>query len=310
MNFYKEIDKKISNLNNEVKILLVDNDPIINETLDFFKNHPKIKLFKYADIKNKYKNALLDKKDFYYELRKGKESHEVVNSTFDKYDELYSSLILLKKGYFHGVVGGLSYTSADFIRATLKIIGLAPNTERLSSLMFLVKDDNTLFFSDPSVNIDINEKTLYNIGKNHIDFLEKLNIKSNLAFLSFSTYGSVQNEQTNKIREVAKLLQDQIENRKVIGEVQFDAAFDKEVRYKKTKDNNLYNIDFTSFVFPDLNSANIGYKLVQYLAKYDAFGPILLGLNQPANDLSRGAKIKDIIYTIYITVLQIGDKNE
>ncbi|MBN4083494.1 phosphate acetyltransferase [Mycoplasma sp. CSL10137] len=310
MNFYKEIDKRINKINYEVKILMIDNDPLIDEVIDIFKDNHKIKLFKYESIKKDYEKDLYDKKEFYKKIRNGKENIESIESTFEKYDDLYSSLILLKKGFFNGVIGGLSYTSADFIRAALKVIGLDDNVERISSIMFLVKENSTLFFSDPSVNINIDEKTLYNIGKNHINFLEKLNVESNVAFLSYSTYGSVENTQTQEIRNISNTLQKNTKRRKIIGEVQFDAAFDKKIRARKIKDTNFNKCEFTSFIFPDLNSANIGYKLAQYLANYDAFGPILLGLNQPANDLSRGASKKDIIYTIYITALQIGGKNE
>jgi phosphate acetyltransferase len=174
----------------------------------------------------------------------------------------------------------------------------------------MVKNEQILLFSDAAVNVSPDENALFDIGNQTLRFAKMLELPCKMVLLSYSTHGSNDSPQIDIIRRATQRLQQtHISDLQVIieGEMQFDAAFSQTVRMKKsssTKFQGHANI----FIFPDLNSGNIGYKIAQYLGSYQAIGPILLGLNKPVNDLSRGASIDDIFQVALITALQALQK--
>jgi phosphate acetyltransferase len=124
-----------------------------------------------------------------------------------------------------------------------------------------------------------------------------------VAFLSFSTNGSAEHYKVKKVRDSARLFSEKHPSIIHEGEIQFDAAINKIVANKKNINSNLKG-SANVFIFPDLDSGNISYKITQYLAGYQAIGPILIGLNKPVNDLSRGCSVEDIVYTAAVSALQ------
>lgn len=213
------------------------------------------------------------------------------------------AMILLKSNLVDCVIGGASYPTADIISPILKLIKAKENITTISSYMLLEKKEEILIFADCALNIDPTEEQLLEIAKETIVSAKQFNIDPQVAMLSYSTNGSAQGDSAIKVRNVAKKLQKDFPN-KIYGEIQFDAAYDYDVCKKKLnietpKQANVY-------IFPDLNSGNIGYKIAQYLGDYQAIGPFIQGVNLPVNDLSRGASVDDIIKTIYITLNQLG----
>ena len=133
---------------------------------------------------------------------------------------------------------------------------------------------------------------------------EMFGISPKVALLSFSTNGSADTEETQKVRLATKLAIESNSGYEIDGEMQFDAAFVPSVGTKKYPESNVAGIANT-FIFPDLNSGNIGYKIAQRLGNFDAMGPILAGLNSPVNDLSRGCSAEDVYKTAIITASQV-----
>lgn len=257
-----------------------------------------------VDCINVFQNSNLIKQfiEKYVEIRKGKETIEQAQKAMQS--RVNIAMMMLATGMVDGVVGGLLYPTSDILRGAFKIIGPKTNIKTISSVMMMHKDGNYSLYSDISVNPDPNSDQLVDIAKNALEFSESLQLfdENKIAFLSFSTDGSASTESTQKVKNATDNfnLQSKVE---AIGEVQFDAAVIPSVRkskYQKSSFDGSANI----FVFPDLNSGNIGYKIAQRIGGQGAIGPILVGVNKPVNDLSRGSTVDDVYYTVLITALQ------
>ncbi|WP_027121242.1 phosphate acyltransferase [Mycoplasma leonicaptivi] len=312
MNFLNHLENQVLKLKNNVKILVLDDsEPEIQKAINNIPLEAKIKIFKIIDFVNLKNVSEVDSYIVrYLEIRNGKDDYVQAKEFFAKYKDVLCSLILLYDGVIDGIVGGLNLTSAEFLRNIFKIIKPKNNNEIASSTIILTKEEQTLFLSDPSVNININKKVLFNIAKNQIEFIKTLNKKANYALLSYSTNGSVKNKNTEIIREVTYELQKYHPELNILGEIQVDAALNLKIRNKKL-DYLTFEEKCNAFIFPNLESANISYKFLEQISGFIAIGPILNGLSKPCNDLSRGSNWQDILYTIYITCLQAqGDKDE
>lgn len=241
----------------------------------------------------------------FIEIRKGKENLESAQKQIATLP--FYGTMLLKTGKVDGVIGGLAYPTADILRAAFKIVGPKPGIKTISSVMIVHKDDNKLLFSDISVNIAPNVDQLVDIAKNAVDFGLQLGFEPNPAFLSFSTTGSAKSPQSDAVAEATQIY-NQSATYKAMGEIQFDAALDAQVRKQKYK-GEASKENANVLIFPSLEAGNIGYKIAQRLGNYGAIGPIIVGIAQPINDLSRGATVEDIYNTALITALQIkGEK--
>ncbi|MEA4162793.1 phosphate acyltransferase [Mycoplasma sp. 4404] len=218
---------------------------------------------------------------------------------FDSNTRNIVGMYVAKTKKYDVVVGGYNTTSKSFYRSALRV--LDKTTSTISSAMVLNKKSQTYIVSDPSFIIEPTEEQLVDITKNAMDFSKKVLDKPTGAFMSFSTNGSNSSAQALKMSNAAKLFSEKYPHEDVYAsEVQVDAALNNKIREKK----DLFNYqDANVFVFPDLNSANISYKFIQQLGKFNAYGPFVLGFNQTVADLSRGATIKDIIGTILISIL-------
>ena len=225
---------------------------------------------------------------------------EYLNNPFIK------SLVMLKNNEINGVVCGCTMPSSDIIRNSIRIIGLKERVKWLSSMFLMISEDatNMLSFSDCAVIPEPSPEQLCDIAKETSRVHEVLVKKqAKVAFLSFSTKGSADHYRVKNVRKAVKLFSKK--NPKILhdGEIQLDAAIDPIVSNKKN-DNSQLKGDANILIFPNLDAGNIGYKLVQKFGKYYACGPLLLGLNSPVNDLSRGATVDDIILIGLITALQ------
>lgn len=215
------------------------------------------------------------------------------------------AMMLLKANYVDCVVGGSSYPTKEILSPMLKLIKAKEEGKLISSYMLLTKGEENLIFSDCALNVNYDVDGYVNLIYDTYQSASKLGIKPNIALLSYSTLGSGSGDSIEFIKQALakfKSTYPQLVDC-VCGEIQFDAAYDIEVRKKKIAESS--SLAINTFIFPDLNSGNIGYKIAQYLGGYKAIGPIIQGASQPVNDLSRGAKPEEIAQVIYLTVASI-----
>ena len=245
----------------------------------------------YADFE-KMKEAFVD-------IRKGKATLEDADKMLR--DVNYFGVMLVKMGLADGMVSGAIHSTADTVRPALQIIKTKPGISRTSGV-FLMNRENTserYVFADCAINIDPTAQELAEIAVNTAETAKIFDIDPKIAMLSFSTKGSGKAPQVDKVREATEIAKGLNPD----GELQFDAAFVPETAAIKAPDSAVAG-QANTFVFPDLQSGNIGYKIAQRLGMFDAIGPILQGLNKPVNDLSRGSSAEDIYKLAIITAAQ------
>ena len=212
-----------------------------------------------------------------------------------------------------GCVAGAVNTTSDVLRAALQIIGAkSPNGENsLVSSFFIMQHDRdhqalrgTVLFADCAMVIEPNAAQLARIAMDTSDSaVALLGMTPRVALLSFSTAGSASHAQVDKVREAGNLIARQRPDLELMTEVQFDAAVIPEILRRKAPDIAV-EAPANLFIFPDLQSANIGYKIAERIGGARAIGPILQGLNRPVNDLSRGCSVDDIVQLVAVTALQ------
>ncbi|HER7230855.1 TPA: phosphate acetyltransferase [Streptococcus pyogenes] len=249
----------------------------------------------YADF-DKMKEAFVD-------IRKGKATLEDADKMLR--DVNYFGVMLVKMGLADGMVSGAIHSTADTVRPVLQIIKTKPGISRTSGV-FLMNRENTserYVFADCAINIDPTAQELAEIAVNTAETAKIFDIDPKIAMLSFSTKGSGKAPQVDKVREATEIAKGLNPDLALDGELQFDAAFVPETAAIKAPDSAVAG-QANTFIFPDLQSGNIGYKIAQRLGMFDAIGPILQGLNKPVNDLSRGSSAEDIYKLAIITAAQ------
>ena len=224
------------------------------------------------------------------------------------------SLLLLKENEVGGVVCGSELSSAEVIRGALRIIGLKNSVKNLSSMFLMIsRNGNNFFtFSDCAVIPEPSPEQLAEIAyQSSLMHNMILNENAKVAFLSFSTRGSADHYRVKNIQKAVEIFSKKYPNIEYEGEVQVDAALDPIVAKNKIQDSKLKG-NANILIFPNLDAGNIGYKLVQRFASYYACGPLLLGLEEPVNDLSRGSTVEDIVLISILTAIEAeraGDAN-
>ena len=246
-----------------------------------------------------------------YELRKAK------GMTIEKAKELvlnpvYYGMLMVKdeESKVDGLVSGAIHSTADTLRPALQILKTAPDTKLVSAFFVMVVPNceyganGTFIFADSGLNPNPNAEELSEIAISSSKSFEQLVSKEpKVAMLSYSTYGSAKSELTEKMVEATNLLKEKEPDLICDGELQLDAAIVPEVAASKAPGSQLKG-EANVLIFPDLNGGNIGYKLVQRLAKAEAYGPLCQGIARPVNDLSRGCSSKDVAGVIAITAVQ------
>ncbi|WP_062051461.1 phosphate acetyltransferase [Bacillus sp. JCM 19034] len=237
----------------------------------------------------------------FVERRKGKETEETAREKL--VDVNYFGTMLVYMGKADGLVSGAAHSTGDTVRPALQIIKTQPGIKRTSGVFVMVKEDKKFVFGDCAINIAPNSEELAEIAIATAETAKVFGIDPKVAMLSFSTKGSASSIETQKVSEATKLAQAARPDLVIDGEFQFDAAFVPAVAQKKAPDSPLQG-QANVFIFPSLESGNLGYKIAQRLGGYDAIGPILQGLNKPVNDLSRGCNVADIYKLSLITAMQ------
>ncbi|MGG6797575.1 UNVERIFIED_CONTAM: phosphate acetyltransferase [Streptococcus canis] len=242
-------------------------------------------------------------KEVFVDIRKGKATLEDADKMLR--DVNYFGVMLVKMGLADGMVSGAIHSTADTVRPALQIIKTKPGISRTSGV-FLMNRENTserYVFADCAINIDPTAQELTEIAINTAETAKIFDIDPKIAMLSFSTKGSGKAPQVDKVREATEIAKGLNPDLALDGELQFDAAFVPETAAIKAPDSAVAG-QANTFIFPDLQSGNIGYKIAQRLGMFDAIGPILQGLNKPVNDLSRGSSAEDIYKLAIITAAQ------
>ncbi len=245
--------------------------------------------------------------EFFYERRKDKgltqeQAAQIVLSP------LYFGALLVKFGVAAGMVAGAVNTTADVLRAALQVVGVTPGLKTVSSTFIMVipdfrGQDALMFFADCAVVPNPSAEQLADIAMSTAQTRKAIcGDEPKVALLSFSTKGSARHELVDKVIDALQILEERKPDFEFDGELQLDAAIIPEIAIRKAPQSKLAG-EANVLIFPDLQSGNIGYKLVQRFAKAGALGPIVQGLAAPICDLSRGCSTKDIVNTAVLVIL-------
>ena len=246
-----------------------------------------------------------------YNLRKHKGMTEEQAKELVK-DPTHFGMLMLKdeKSTADGLVSGAVHSTSDTLRPALQILKTKPGTKLVSAFFVMVVpncdygENGTFIFADSGLNQNPNEDELSEIAISSSEsFKQLVGREPKVAMLSYSTKGSAKSELTEKMINATKLVKEKAKSLIVDGELQLDAAIVPEIAKSKAP-NSPVKGEANVLVFPNLDAGNIGYKLVQRLAKAEAYGPLCQGIAKPVNDLSRGCSSKDIAGVIAITAVQ------
>ena len=287
------------------KIILLGNKDEIYSQLDQSSENKKHDLEfidpKDEKLKNDYAKTL-------FEIRKHKglehnESLDLVSNP-----NIFA-MLALQRDEVDGVVTGAITPSQQVLGNALRIIGVSSNSKLVSSFFLMMFDQNhhnygqNMIFSDCAMNIDPTAEELAEIAQSAFKSAKGLDINPKIAMLSFSTNRSTQYSQVEKVRIATSICETKLPDVDIVGNIQLDAALEKkvlEIKYPETTFEPPANV----LIFPNLDAANIGYKLVQRFSGAKAIGPILQGMAKPVNDLSRGCSVDEIFNTVVITANQ------
>ena len=231
-------------------------------------------------------------------LRKGKMTEEQVRSALKQSN--YFGTMLVKMGKADCLLGGATYSTADTVRPALQLIKTKPGNKIVSSTFIMVKGEEKLAFADCAINIDPGEDDLVEIAIESAKTAKVFGIDPKVAMLSYSTLGSGKGDSVTKMANATAKVKELAPDLAIDGELQFDAAVSPTVAKIKCQGSPVAG-QANTFIFPDINAANIGYKIAARLGGYEAIGPILQGLNAPINDLSRGCNTDEVYKMALVT---------
>ncbi|WP_334470240.1 phosphate acetyltransferase [Arsenophonus sp. PmNCSU2021_1] len=236
------------------------------------------------------------------ELRKNKGMTEIV-AREQLEDNVVLGTMMLEKNEVDGLVSGSVHTTANTIRPPLQLIKTAPGNSIVSSIFFMLLPEQVLVYGDCAINPDPTAEQLSEIAIQSADSAKAFGIEPRVAMISYSTGNSGTGSDVDKVREATSLAQAKRPDLVIDGPLQYDAAIMADVAKSKAPNSPVAG-QATVFIFPDLNTGNTTYKAVQRSANLVSIGPMLQGMRKPVNDLSRGALVDDIVYSIALTAIQ------
>ena len=290
------------------KIILIGNEEEVRKRA----NENNIDLTKATIINPKTSEKYEEYVNQFYELRKAK------GMTIEKAREtilepIYFGMMMVKQGDSDGLVSGACHSTANTLRPALQILKTAPGTKLVSAFFAMVVpnceygENGVFIFGDSGLVENPTAEELSEIAISSSKSFHQLTEKEpKVAMLSYSTYGSAHSELTEKVIEATKLLKEKEPNLICDGELQLDAAIVPEIAASKAPGSPVAG-KANTLIFPNLDAGNIGYKLVQRLAKAEAYGPLCQGIAKPVNDLSRGCNSDAIAGVVAITCVQAQD---
>ena len=237
----------------------------------------------------------------FVERRQGKATYDEAEQQLRNVNYFGTMLVYMHQA--DGMVSGIVHPTGDTVRPALQIIKTKPGVSRTSGAMIMQRGDERYLFADCAINIDPTAQQLAEMAIESAKTAALFDIEPRVAMLSFSTKGSGHADVVTKVQEATKLAHQLDPNVLLDGELQFDAAYVPKVAAQKAPGSKIAG-HATVYIFPELQSGNIGYKIAQRLGNFEAIGPVLQGLNQPVSDLSRGASAEDAYKTAIITAAQ------
>ena len=244
------------------------------------------------------------------ELRKSKGMTEEEARKLLTESNTYFAVMMVKKGDADGLVSGACHSTADTLRPSLQILKTKPRTKLVSAFFVMVVPDcsygenGTFVFSDCGLNQNPTAEELAAIAESSAESFRFLVGKEpKVAMLSYSTMGSAKHDDVTKVQEATRIAKENNPDLLLDGELQLDAALVESVASLKAPNSKVAG-HANTLIFPNLDAGNIGYKLVQRLAKAEAYGPMTQGIARPVNDLSRGCSAEDIVGVVAITAVQ------
>lgn len=244
----------------------------------------------------------------FFEMRKRRGVSEIQARKL-MLDPTYFGMMLVHQGVADGLVSGAVHSTANTLRPALQILRTKPGTKFVSAFFVMVTktelgSDGAFIFADCGLNENPNAEDLSEIALSSAEsFRELIGGEPVIAMTSYSSFGSADSDMVDKVIHATKLAQEKAPELILDGELQVDAALSPPVSEKKAP-SNIVKGEANILIFPDLNTGNIGYKLVQYLGGAQAYGPLLQGIAKPVNDLSRGCSVDDIVGVVAITSVQ------
>ena len=237
-----------------------------------------------------------------YELRKHKSlTREMARDLM--LDPVHYATMMVQVGDADGFVSGSTHSTADTLGPVLRVIKTREGVSLASSIFFMCMPDRVLVYGDCALVENPTAEQMAEIAITSAETARAFGIEPRVALLSYSTGQSGKGKDVDKVREAARIARERRPDLPIEGPIQYDAAVSAEVARIKMKDSAVAG-KATVYIFPDLDAGNTAYKAVQRSANVPAIGPVMQGLRKPANDLSRGATVADIVYTIAITAIQ------
>jgi len=234
----------------------------------------------------------------FVERRKGKNTKEQAETML--LDNNYFGTMLVYMDKADGMVSGAIHSTGDTVRPALQIVKTAPGNSRISGSFIVQKGEERYMFADCAININPNAQELAEIAIQTAKDAKLFDIDPKVAMLSFSTKGSAKSDEVTKVAEATKIAHELAPDLALDGELQFDAAVVPSVGAQKAPGSKVAG-QANVFVFPDLQSGNIGVKIAQRFGGFEAIGPILQGLAKPISDLSRGCNEEDVYKSAILT---------
>ncbi|MDF3129822.1 phosphate acetyltransferase [Kiritimatiellaeota bacterium B1221] len=242
--------------------------------------------------------------DILQELRKHKGMDRSMAASLLE-DNVMLGTVMLKNGDVDGLVSGAVHTTAQTVRPALQLIKTKPGTRFVSSLFFMLLPEQVYIYADCAINENPDAETLAEIALQSADSATAFGITPRVAMISYSTGASGSGDDVEKVRKATEIAREKRPDLSIDGPLQYDAASTLSVAKTKAPGSEVAG-KANVYIFPDLNTGNTTYKAVQRSANVISIGPMLQGLNKPVNDLSRGALVDDIVYTIALTAIQAG----
>jgi phosphate acetyltransferase len=243
-----------------------------------------------------------------YELRKHR-GVSLERSRDVLLDPVVYAAMMVRQGDADGYVSGATHSTADTLRPVLQLIRTKPGVLLASSILMMLMPEKVLVYGDCALVAKPTAEELADIAVTSAETAGMFGIEPIVAMLSYSTGESGTGEDVDKVRKATELAKEKRPDLLIEGPIQYDAAISAKVAMVKSKDSKVAG-RATIYIFPDLDAGNTAYKAVQRAANVTAIGPVLQGLNKPANDLSRGATVTDIVYTIAVTAIQAQEEDK
>lgn len=277
------------------RCVLIGDPEEIKAKADGLEFHEGVEIIDPKEIRKRYVAPLA-------EMRRHKGLSEAMAAELLE-DNVYLATVMLALDEADGMVSGAVHSTASTIRPALQLIRTAPGAKVVSSVFFMCLPDQVLVYGDCAVNPNPDAEMLADIAIRSAESAEQFGITPRVAMISYSTGASAGGDEVEKVREATRLARAMRPDLLIDGPLQYDAAAIPEIARKKAPESAVAG-NATVFIFPDLNTGNTTYKAVQRSVKVVSIGPVLQGLRKPVNDLSRGALVDEIIYTIAITAVQ------